>query len=122
MYELRNRAAPAADHHGADVRYRIHRAEECIAELRAALLDLDMATPAPRPGQSLPAGAGDVESIPLAVFDHREGSAVSVRQCQAALENYYRAMAAQRPHPMAFDEDLVPFLRACAHADGFEVW
>ncbi|MFC0430003.1 hypothetical protein [Kutzneria buriramensis] len=122
MYELRNRAAPAAHSQRADVRYRIHRPDEAIAELRAALLDLDMATPAPRPGHPLPSRAGDVETIPLAVFDLREGSAVSAQQCHAALENYYRAMAAQRSHPMAFDEDLVPFLRACARADGFEVW
>jgi hypothetical protein len=122
MYELRNRAAPAAQSRPADVRYRIHRPDEAIAELRAALLDLDMATPAPRPGRPLPSRAGDVETIPLEVFDLREGSAVSAQQCHAALENYYRAMAAQRPHPMAFDEDLVPFLRACARADGFEVW
>ncbi len=82
------------------------RAEEYAAELRDIL-----------------AWHGDPKSngIPLHKLTTPLGWYVTVKECREAITAYDRARANGIRHPRIFGTDLIPFLRAAAEQNGFEV-
>lgn len=62
------------------------------------------------------------QGIPSHKFTSNDGWHVTKQECEQALAAYDAAMAAGHVHPERwFRDDLIPFLRHAAAADGFEV-
>jgi hypothetical protein len=64
----------------------------------------------------------EIPGIPLHKFCSNDGWHVTREECQAALVRYELAIGNGEPHPEEFSDDLIPFLRAGARYDGFEVY
>jgi hypothetical protein len=55
------------------------------------------------------------------VCTSNDGWHVTREECRAALRLYEFAIRDGKTHPEAFGDDFIPFLRAAAEADGFEI-
>ena len=70
-------------------------------------------------------GTGDdeyVPGIPTHKLSSNDGWHVTDKECAEALAAYEAAMQAGIPHPAAFADDVIPFLRAAANYQGFRVY
>lgn len=67
-------------------------------------------------------GPDEQPGIPIHKFASNDGWQVTAQECRQAVAAHEAAMAAGLPHPPALREDVLPFLRAAAQADGFEVY
>lgn len=64
----------------------------------------------------------EIPGIPVhKVCRSNDGWHVTREECRAALQLYEFAIRDGKGHPEAFADDFIPFLRAGAEADGFEV-
>jgi hypothetical protein len=66
-------------------------------------------------------GRSSEPGIPLHKLRTNLGWHVTADECRAAVRRYDRWRGLDQPSPAAFGEDLMPFLRAAAARDGFEV-
>lgn len=66
-------------------------------------------------------GVSQEPGIPLHKLRTNLGWHVTADECGAAVRRYDRWLGGGEPGPATFGEDLVPFLRAAARHDGFEV-
>lgn len=64
----------------------------------------------------------EIPGIPVhKICTTNDGWHVTRAECDAALHLYESAIRDGKPHPEAFRDDFVPFLRCGAQHDGFEV-